>query len=65
MVKRMWDWLKATFTALFGVRPATEVIVDDDFAQRKVRSANICLASHGATKRERSNALTTLWRWGV
>ncbi len=59
-MKTIWGWVMAFLGWLFGRnRPGAD---DDHFLSVAdlVRSANICLASHGATKRERANAKAKL-----
>lgn len=57
MIRRFWEWLKSLFRR--HVPATTEPVVSSGYG-RMATSANICLASRGATKRERRNARGTL-----
>ena len=68
MIRRFWHWLKA----LFGPRyepetdPQTTLKRPPNEGQpKRVKSANICLASRWATKRERRYAWNYLRRRGL
>lgn len=60
MIRRFLRWL----TGLFGTRPKRRALPKTATGMPKgvqaVKSANICLASRGATQRERNNAYTYL-----
>ena len=58
---RLWKWIKAKWLSFFGPSLAwVEFPVAEPCGPPPTQSANICLASNGATERERSYARTYL-----
>ncbi len=59
LLRRLWAWVLGLFRKQDKPPPVTNAEVREFLMPRSVqavKSANICLASHTATRRERANA---------
>lgn len=59
MISRAWAWLRGLWYDHLDRRRVKQTAHYVEHHGQRVRSANICLANRGATKREKNNA----WRW--